>query len=285
MADDFIVVKNARGKSSIWQLFGLKKKKDSGDLGVCPKGWKERPSSGTCYYISDQNDKKSWDNAMLTCKRRQGDLVKIDSYQEKAWLQQELSNLQQKQKLNTWWIGLNNQPRFDNKNYHWGDGTAFSPNVLQWSPGQPDNAGGKEHCGIYILSADQVNDADCGGSYPYICEMKKYWQPPVNKPGLVTFRPTTISTVAPSTVANKIPIPIGGGSNVVNTGKNTFITGCLNPTDCNGKAWANYASCQGCGYYMTCAPNGVFVRPCPPNLKYDANLNACWQTSSTCHGP
>lgn len=56
----------------------------SDDLGTCPPGWKERPGTDTCYYISDSTDKKTWEEGMLTCRRQQGDTVKIDSVQEKV---------------------------------------------------------------------------------------------------------------------------------------------------------------------------------------------------------
>jgi hypothetical protein len=64
-----------------------------------------------------------------------------------------------------------------------------------------------------------------------------------------------------------------------------FSAGCFKQTDCAGKAWQNYPSCNGCGYYLTCAPNGVFLRKCPQNTKYDANIDACSFTTSTCRGP
>ena len=54
------------------------------DIGVCPKGWKERPGSSTCYYISDQSDKKTWENADIACRRHQGNLVKVDSIPERV---------------------------------------------------------------------------------------------------------------------------------------------------------------------------------------------------------
>ena len=54
------------------------------DIGVCPKGWKERPNTGKCYYISDSQDIKTWEEGQLMCKRHQGDIVKIDDLQEKV---------------------------------------------------------------------------------------------------------------------------------------------------------------------------------------------------------
>ena len=56
------------------------------DIGRCPKGWNERPGSNTCYYISDQSDQKTWENADIMCKRHQGNMVKVDSVQERVIL-------------------------------------------------------------------------------------------------------------------------------------------------------------------------------------------------------
>lgn len=263
------------------------------DIGQCPNGWKERPASGTCYFISDQTDKKSWENAMLTCKRRQSDIVKIDSIQELIWLQTELQVLQQSQKLDTFWIGLNNRPRFDNINYVWEDGNTLDTKVLNWNPLEPDNVGGKEHCAAYLLNTNNLSDMDCDLSFPFICEIQKYWLQPLNASVLVaisppsftqiTNQPTPATTLAPATMKYGVPIPIGGTA--VTVGLSTFTTGCLNAGDCAGRAWKDYPSCSGCGYFLTCAPSGAFDRKCPLNLKFDDNVDTCSATSSTCIGP
>ncbi|XP_060591207.1 lactose-binding lectin l-2-like, partial [Ruditapes philippinarum] len=205
------------------------------DVGVCPKGWKERPSSGTCYYISDKTDEKTWEKAMLTCKHRQGDMVKIDSIQEKSWLRNEIQSQLKFQNTDKWWIGLNNRPRFDNNYYKWGDGSSLNSNILRWNPGEPNNSGGREHCAQYMMTTDSINDKDCDLSMPYICEMKMYWTQPINKPGIVTHKPTLPQTVAPVTIPNKVPVPIG--VTAVTSGPNVFTTGCFKQTDCAGKAW------------------------------------------------
>ena len=54
------------------------------DVGKCPRGWKERSGSDTCYYISDRSDLTTWENAELFCKRNQAHMVKIDSIQERV---------------------------------------------------------------------------------------------------------------------------------------------------------------------------------------------------------
>jgi len=67
---------------------------------------------------------------------------------------------------------------------------------------------------------------------------------------------------------------------------NYFLAaGCLTgQTDCGVLPEGDYQSCQGCHYYVTCAPSGVFTRPCPAQLVWDDNLKTCQGRSSTC-GP
>ncbi|XP_052804623.1 uncharacterized protein LOC128234426 [Mya arenaria] len=277
---------------------------NSPDLGTCPPGWKERPGSATCYFISDQSDTKTWENAMINCRRQQGQMVKIDSAAEKQWLIGELAKLQTTQKLTNFWTGLNNRPRRDNNYYHWHDGTSLNANVVNWRSGEPNNGGGIEHCAEYLTTTDRLNDRDCDNGLPYICELSKYWltpvsqaaTPPTRAPGVTNpTTPTTTtvrqSTLAPTTIQHKLPIPIGGS--LVNTGKNNFTRvggnpGCLKTSDCQalpGITYGDYPSCTGCGFFMTCAPSGAYDRNCPLNLKYDANKDACSRTSSNCAGP
>ncbi|WAR04321.1 CPXM1-like protein [Mya arenaria] len=134
---------------------------NSPDLGTCPPGWKERPGSATCYFISDQSDTKTWENAMINCRRQQGQMVKIDSAAEKQWLIGELAKLQTTQKLTNFWTGLNNRPRRDNNYYHWHDGTSLNANVVNWRSGEPNNGGGIEHCAEYLTTTDRLNDPGC----------------------------------------------------------------------------------------------------------------------------
>lgn len=278
-----IEVKDYVSRPSLrFELIGCPTNTD--DLGNCPKGWKERPGSDTCYYISDQSDRKTWENAEIMCKRYQGNMVKIETIQERDWIISELQSIRKSQKLNSWWIGLNNRPRFDNNYYKWGDGSQLDRNILHWLPSEPNNSGGEEHCAIYDVQRAALNDLKCDTSLPFICELSKYWQSPINVPGLQTHTPALPSTVIPTTVSNLVPVPVTGG-NVVTVGQSTFYTGCSYQTDCVHKAWGDYSSCQGCHHYLTCAPSGAFDRTCPQNLKFDANLLACSGTSSTCRGP
>lgn len=107
--------------------------------------------------------------------------------------------------------------------------------------------------------------------------------------GLVTppaiLIPTTIKQVAPTKKpGSSYPCPVGGQCKTI--GNNFFTNGCGNGTDiCTNKGLGDHQSCKGCHWYLTCAPSGVFTRPCPVQLKFDDNLKACVGISSTCRGP
>ncbi|KAL4228810.1 Milk fat globule-EGF factor 8 protein [Mactra antiquata] len=268
---------------------------NTADVGHCPPGWIERPGSNQCYIITDINDMRTRDDASSECQKQQGHLVKIDSIAERDWIRQKVAYLQQTQGQFHFWTGLSNRPRTDNTGYRWDDHTPLDTNVLPWKQNQPDNGGGgTEHCGE--LWSGELNDNDCGQHYPYICEQSKFWKPPKNIPNVYNpVIPTTLAkilrtTTTTTTTTTKAPVTVKPyvrpqlpGSQVING--ILYSGGCLNQTnDCSFKPAGDYQSCQGCHYYLTCAPSGVFSRPCPANLVWDDNIKTCQVLSSTC-GP
>lgn len=259
------------------------------DLGHCPKGWEEFPGSNKCYKITDVHDMRTRDDASAQCQLQQAQLVKIDSIQERDWIRQQIAVLQRTQGQHHFWTGLENRPRRDNLYHKWTDGTPLDTSIMPWGNGQPDNGGGGEHCGE--LWDGDMNDNDCNQHYPYICEKDKFWKPPINTPsavrhtpGTTTGRTTKRSTIAPPVVVT-YNVPAQKGA--VKIGPNLFQTGCIKSLvpDCGIQPAGDYQSCKGCHYYTTCAPNGVWTRPCPANLRWDDNLKTCSMRSSTCVGP
>lgn len=98
--------------------------------------------------------------------------------------------------------------------------------------------------------------------------------------------PATLKQIVPTKKPGgmNLPCPIGG--QCLTIGNNFYTNGCGNGTDgCMHKGLGDHQSCKGCHYYLTCAPSGVFTRPCPVQLKFDDNLKACVGISSTCKGP
>ncbi|CAG2203922.1 unnamed protein product [Mytilus edulis] len=292
---------------------------DSDPLGKCPTGWENRPGTDDCYIITSKKT-KSWMEARQDCLNNQGDLLKLDSQAEKSWLTTRLSQIQHSKfasnQLYQVWIGLNNRPRKDSSKYVWTDGTPHDLTLLPWKKGNPDNFAGSEHCGEFVNS--ELNDVNCFAPLPYVCEKKKYWTPPanaiysnnnnnnnnnnVNGTGHGTSGsgcPTPGGTGSGGTGSGgtgsggtgsgkpggmNLPCPIGG--QCLTIGNNFYTNGCGNGTDgCMHKGLGDHQSCKGCHYYLTCAPSGVFTRPCPVQLKFDDNLKACVGISSTCKGP
>ena len=67
------------------------------------------------------------------------------------------------------WIGAND--RKTEKFFTWvGTNKALQSTYRNWKLGEPNNSGGGEDCGLFLTDA-QWNDASCGRTFPYICEM------------------------------------------------------------------------------------------------------------------
>ncbi|OWF47671.1 uncharacterized protein LOC110454060 isoform X2 [Mizuhopecten yessoensis] len=257
---------------------------DASPYGQCPAGWLERPGSNECYLITI-NKTKGYDDARQACRLEQGDLVQIDTVAERNWVIQQLNVVKNTKFPNNQlfqvWVGLSNRPRRDTIDYKWIDGTPHDTNIVPWLPNMPDNYLTIEHCGELVNSG--LNDINCNNPINYVCEKKKYWNAPVNNFTPAVVIPTTPSTQVPSTIHSGIPIPIGGSAQTI--GQSTFTRGCHKASDCRNLQLGDYQSCTGCHYYLTCAPSGDFVRPCPANLIFDFNSKACVARSGTCIGP
>ncbi|XP_078700977.1 adhesion G-protein coupled receptor G7-like [Branchiostoma floridae x Branchiostoma belcheri] len=69
------------------------------------------------------------------------------------------------------WIGLNDMKA--EGNFVWEDGTPLG-NLNRWLPGQPNNVGNMQHCGVltseYNLYPNQWRDGNCSFAWGVICE-------------------------------------------------------------------------------------------------------------------
>ncbi|KAK7898685.1 hypothetical protein WMY93_019538 [Mugilogobius chulae] len=68
------------------------------------------------------------------------------------------------------WIGLSDMHK--EGAWMWSDGC---PKIFdKWSVGQPDNAGGKEHCGEICFGGEKNwNDRPCSTTFPSVCATRK----------------------------------------------------------------------------------------------------------------
>ena len=68
-----------------------------------------------------------------------------------------------------YWIGLSDQDT--EGSFIWANGNHAL--YTKWTPGEPNNIHGNQHCGIMSnngWSAGRWDDTECSRQYPYICE-------------------------------------------------------------------------------------------------------------------
>jgi len=133
----------------------------------CPVGWTRLPGGAKCFkYMGGPSD---WLAAQTSCLAMGGTLAKVESAAEQALV----FGLIGTQTTDPVWIGL--QDFLQEGTFSWADGTALG-SYTNWLSGQPDNAGGNQHCVVIIVSGNNAglwNDVRCGGNsgnQPFICE-------------------------------------------------------------------------------------------------------------------
>lgn len=104
---------------------------------------------------------RNWDDAQAYCRSYGYDLVTINDANEENWLHsQEVSR-----SGTTWWIGYND--RGFEGSWRWISG--LQSNHSNWTPGEPNNAGG-QHCATDNYSYGRWDDDNCWKAYPFVCE-------------------------------------------------------------------------------------------------------------------
>ena len=133
----------------------------------CPEGWIGFKSY--CYFASSSS--KSWHQAQTYCKGLEGELVKINSAEENAFvlaLVREVSPLREH-----FWIGLKWNSVV--KNFLWSDNSV--PSYTNWAPNEP-NGKASEPCGsmwtrgrthLPFQASGYWNDRPCGISVSPPC--------------------------------------------------------------------------------------------------------------------
>ncbi|XP_069460040.1 CD209 antigen-like protein C isoform X5 [Ambystoma mexicanum] len=124
----------------------------------CPEGWKKHKSN--CYLFS--TTEQTWESAKENCINQYSRLVVIDNQQEQTFLAQSLNG-------NQHWIGLTDSPL--EGMWHWVTGANLV--VSFWGPGEPNNAGAKEHCAT-IEPSSHWNDIPCAWNRRWICEKELF---------------------------------------------------------------------------------------------------------------
>ncbi|KAL3836018.1 hypothetical protein ACJMK2_021471 [Sinanodonta woodiana] len=137
----------------------------------CPHGWSDGADSTTCYSFGFKQ-KKSWSDARSECHQYDGELLKIETEEEMAWVRSQARQIEDMAPGNyEWWTSLNNIGQTDSTVWFWTDGEALKPGVLQWGQGEPNNYLQQEHCAEIWLGF--FNDKNCDHLLYYICERPK----------------------------------------------------------------------------------------------------------------
>ncbi|XP_059205968.1 galactose-specific lectin nattectin-like [Centropristis striata] len=129
----------------------------------CPMFWYS--FNGRCYkYVATR---MSWADAELHCVSQRANLVSIHSRDENNFVKSLIKNFDPVEGRT--WIGLSDIHK--EGRWMWSDGSVV--NFLLWNAGQPDNAGGNEHCGHKNFGAAlKWNDLPCSHTNTFVCAYK-----------------------------------------------------------------------------------------------------------------
>ncbi|XP_060932845.1 lactose-binding lectin l-2-like [Limanda limanda] len=125
--------------------------------GNCPSFWFS--FNNRCYkYVSTH---MTWADAELYCVSQGANLVSIHSLDEANFVKDLIKNFDHAEGYT--WIGLSDLHK--EGSWMWSDGCAVK--FTYWSPGEPNNDGGRENCGHYFKRG--WNDILCSGRIPSVC--------------------------------------------------------------------------------------------------------------------
>ncbi|KAK7100085.1 hypothetical protein V1264_023085 [Littorina saxatilis] len=161
----------------------------------CADGW-ESIHRG-CYRFT-VDPQLGWEDALMDCQGRGGELISVSDMGEKGKLLKKVKALD---KNRTWWVGLKRDKGTWNT---WIDGGPFSYRVTRWKRGEPNNEGGKENC-AEISSRGELNDKDCNSLRAFICEQHDITARPLNP---ITEPPTTEVPTTTTTQQNSSTVPV-----------------------------------------------------------------------------
>ncbi|XP_060569254.1 macrophage mannose receptor 1-like [Ruditapes philippinarum] len=117
-----------------------------------------------CYSFMAGKMRNTWAGGRSYCQSMGADLMKVDTFDKKTWLEQQLidpaNNL-------AYWTGLNDQQ--NEGNYVWADGSSVNQTYIKWNQ-EPNDYKGFEDCAV-IYTTGQYNDISCSYHAAAICEL------------------------------------------------------------------------------------------------------------------
>ncbi len=106
---------------------------------------------------------RNWDDAQAYCRQYGYDLVTINDANEENWLHAQENS----RSGNHWWMGYTD--RGFEGSWRWISGLPST--YANWSPENPNNYSGQQHCGTDNWdSAGRWDDDYCWFSFPFVCE-------------------------------------------------------------------------------------------------------------------
>ncbi|XP_037650482.1 lactose-binding lectin l-2-like [Sebastes umbrosus] len=127
----------------------------------CPTFWESFNNCCYKYVASVMN----WADAELYCVSEGANLVSIRSLDEETFVKSLIKNFDPAERPT--WTGLSDIHK--QGAWMWSDGSAV--NFTYWSPGEPNNKGGLEHC-VDRNFGDELkwNDVPCSKTYASVCK-------------------------------------------------------------------------------------------------------------------
>nr|XP_024654239.1 C-type lectin domain family 4 member E-like [Maylandia zebra] len=127
---------NTKIRESLKKLEELRMKSQNvltdGSFYKCEEGWEKH--GGKCYYFSISQS--SWKQSRDECRAKGGDLVKIDSREEQAFLERRVRELM-KEGEDKFWIGLTDSAV--EGRWLWVDGSLLDESLKFWAGKEPNN--------------------------------------------------------------------------------------------------------------------------------------------------
>uniref|UniRef100_A0A096M7H6 C-type lectin domain-containing protein n=1 Tax=Poecilia formosa TaxID=48698 RepID=A0A096M7H6_POEFO len=128
--------------------------------GGCPLFWFS--FEGRCYKYF--GSRVTWGEAELQCVSEGANLVSIHSLNEHNFVNFLIKNFDPTRSQT--WIGLTDMHK--EGGWIWSDGSKYRFSL--WSPGQPDNDSGNEHCGHTNYGSNFYwNERVCSNTFAFVC--------------------------------------------------------------------------------------------------------------------
>ncbi|XP_040290431.1 macrophage mannose receptor 1-like [Bufo bufo] len=127
----------------------------------CPASW--LPYNGYCYTLL--KEAKMWKDAMLSCRKEEGDLASLHNIEESSFIISEFAFGD----VEYVWLGMN-----DLKTqlfFEWSDGSPVT--YTTWQRGEPSHLTNKqEDCVALSVKEGKWADKMCEKKFPYLCKRK-----------------------------------------------------------------------------------------------------------------